>query len=59
MWSPPKAITAATDKEFLATSGDYLRLWTMDNDNKAEMKSLLNNNKHTGGYFDAGASPGA
>lgn len=50
MWSPPKAASSGrTTKDLLATSGDYLRVWSIDSDdNKGEMKALLNNNKHTG-----------
>lgn len=48
MWSPPRATTIASSKEMMATSGDYLRLWHINSDNHAEMKGLLNNNKHTG-----------
>jgi WD repeat-containing protein 68 len=35
-------------KDILATTGDYLRIWNIDSDNQVEMKSILNNNKHTG-----------
>jgi len=52
MWAPStfsysasQADGAVTD--LLATTGDYLRLWTLDGNNKADMKAILNNNKHT------------
>jgi len=49
MWTPPKiASSGSTSNDLLATSGDYLRVWSIDGDNKGEMKALLNNNKHTG-----------
>lgn len=47
MWSPPKSSSTGLDKDLLATSGDYLRIWGVDRDNRTEMKALLNNNKHT------------
>lgn len=45
MWAPAKFNYGSTD--LLATTGDYLRLWSLDSDNKADMKAILNNNKHT------------
>lgn len=47
----PRSHTASSPKDLLATTGDYLRLWSVDpeNKNKVEMKAILNNNKHTGG----------
>jgi WD repeat-containing protein 68 len=52
MWAPAKHhVGGASD--LLATTGDYLRLWSMSTEgggdavNKVEMKALLNNNKHT------------
>jgi WD repeat-containing protein 68 len=41
---------AHSTKDLLATTGDYLRLWNIDNENdyRVEMKAILNNNKHTG-----------
>ena len=50
MWQPPKGTTGASSsqKEYLATAGDYLRVWSINNDNQGELKALLNNNKHTG-----------
>lgn len=47
MWAPAK-ITNTTSKDLIATTGDYLRLWSVDEDNKTEMKQVLNNNKHSG-----------
>jgi WD repeat-containing protein 68 len=51
MWAPAKhALMESAD--LLATTGDYLRLWSSsygdESDNRVEMKALLNNNKHTG-----------
>ena len=50
MWAPPKFHTSdmgtGVDKDLLATTGDYLRLWDVDG-NKCELKAALNNNKHT------------
>ena len=41
MWAPSKHITS----DLLATTGDYLRLWSISEDNNIEMKAVLNNNK--------------
>ena len=47
MWSPT-SYTGSTN-ELLATTGDYLRIWSYDQEKKhVELKSLLNNNRHTG-----------
>lgn len=47
MWAPAKHHIGGTT-DLLATTGDYLRLWSTDTEsNKVEMKALLNNNKHT------------
>lgn len=40
MWIPDKA---ANKPDLLATTGDYLRIWQVGDDNKITMKSLLNN----------------
>lgn len=45
MWSPASATN--TKNDLLASSGDYLRLWSINSDNQGNMKALLNNNKHT------------
>lgn len=44
MWAPSKHNLSNTD--LLATTGDYLRLWTLSGDNVVDMKGVLNNNKH-------------
>mmetsp|Transcript_10847 Transcript_10847/g.11269 ORF Transcript_10847/g.11269 Transcript_10847/m.11269 type:complete len:333 (+) Transcript_10847:27-1025(+) len=45
MWAP-RSNTATP--ELLATTGDYLRLWSfMGEEQKVELKGLLNNNRHT------------
>lgn len=49
MWAPAKH-NLGESTDLLATTGDYLRLWSTSIDgldNKVEMKALLNNNKHT------------
>ena len=46
MFAPAKHSSGT--KDLIATTGDYLRLWTVDSENKVDMKALLNNNKHTG-----------
>lgn len=47
-WAPA-AVVSHTDDDILATAGDYLRLWKVDGDGgNTKMKSLLNNNRHTG-----------
>mmetsp|Transcript_18475 Transcript_18475/g.30797 ORF Transcript_18475/g.30797 Transcript_18475/m.30797 type:complete len:332 (+) Transcript_18475:206-1201(+) len=43
MWSPADH----TGPELLATTGDYLRLWSAGTDGQFELKALLNNNRHT------------
>lgn len=45
MWAP--ASTPNLSKDLLATTGDYLRLWGVDSENKVEVKAVLNSNKHT------------
>jgi hypothetical protein len=46
MWSPA---TQTTTAEILATTGDYLRLWNYNaEEQKVELKCLLNNNRHSG-----------
>lgn len=46
MWSPT-SYTGSTN-ELLATTGDYLRIWSYDEEKKSvTLKSLLNNNRHT------------
>ena len=56
MWAPRQlseqsnsgsGASGVGSKELLATTGDYLRLWSCNEDNKIEMVSVLNNNKHT------------
>lgn len=43
MWSP----SSFTDNEILATTGDYLRLWSANSDgHSCELKTVLNNNRH-------------
>lgn len=43
IWAPLKS---AFDQDLLATSGDYLRIWRVD-DEGVTMKALLNNNKNS------------
>jgi hypothetical protein len=46
MWAPA---SNTSTPELLATTGDYLRLWSYNaEEQKVELKSLLNNNRHTG-----------
>jgi WD repeat-containing protein 68 len=40
MWIPDKN---STKPDLLATTGDYLRIWQVGDDNKITLKSLLNN----------------
>jgi WD repeat-containing protein 68 len=45
MWAPP-SINASND--MIATTGDYLRLWNIDDINGSVLTTnVLNNNKHT------------
>jgi WD repeat-containing protein 68 len=49
MWAPPTLATnssGSSQTDLIATSGDYLRLWNVGEDNKTEMRALLNNNRH-------------
>jgi hypothetical protein len=47
-WSPAASASLSED-DLLATAGDYLRLWKVDSaGGNTKMKTLLNNNKHTG-----------
>ncbi len=41
MWSPDKS---SSREDIVATTGDYLRLWKVEND-EIKMKAMLNNNK--------------
>lgn len=41
MWNPSRSLEAA---DLLGTTGDYMRLWTIT-DNQAKLRVLLNNNK--------------
>ena len=55
MWAPQKHYSSPGATDLLATTGDYLRLWTpttdpLTGDSKVEMKAILNNNKHTGKF---------
>lgn len=54
MWAPTKH--NLTTKDLLATTGDYLRLWTVDSENSVEMKGVLNNNKNAGEFLPAASS---
>jgi len=47
LWAPANA-NVGTKADLLATSGDYLRIWNVDEDNQITMKGVLNNNKHAG-----------
>lgn len=52
MWAPSNYYSKASSTDLIATSGDYLRLWSVgDNDTPVSAKSVLNNNKHTGILF--------
>lgn len=42
LWIPDKS---GNSPDFLATTGDYLRLWEVHDDSQVVMKCLLNNNK--------------
>lgn len=44
MWAPTRNNLSSSD--LIATTGDYLRLWSLSEDNKVDMKGVLNNNKH-------------
>ena len=50
MWAPPNfhtsQMSAGPQKDLLATTGDYLRLWNVDENDKCELKHALNNNKY-------------
>ncbi len=51
MWAPPNfhtsQMSAGPHQDLLATTGDYLRLWNVDENDKCELKHALNNNKYT------------
>jgi len=42
MWAPE-----GTDKDLLATTGDYLRIWDVDEDGTIKQKCLLNNHRES------------
>ncbi|KJE92746.1 WD-repeat protein GhTTG1 [Capsaspora owczarzaki ATCC 30864] len=44
MWAPENA---NCDQDMLATTGDYLRLWRVDDQNKAKLVGILNNNRQS------------
>lgn len=48
LWAPANMSLAGSTTDLLATSGDYLRMWSVDEDNQISMKGVLNNNKHAG-----------
>lgn len=52
MWSPPKhsLLSSGSTKDLLATTGDYLRLWTVnDADNNAtNCRATLKNDQQPG-----------
>jgi len=43
----PESYYGTGNTDLLATTGDYLRLWSVDDDTGVKMKAILNNNKHT------------
>eukprot|EP00505_MAST-04D_sp_SCG-Rhode-Island_P003157 Stramenopile-MAST_4_protein_3157 len=44
MWMPKPELG---DKDLLATTGDYLRIWAVDDDNEVRLQQLLNNSKNS------------
>lgn len=48
MFAPSAYKPSKPDQDLLASSGDYLRLWEVGDDNKMQLKALLNNSKHSG-----------
>jgi WD repeat-containing protein 68 len=49
LWAPSKYnLNSSTTADIFATSGDYLRIWTLTTENQVMMKGVLNNNKHAG-----------
>lgn len=46
-WAPHSASSGVTSNDLIATSGDYLRLWSVDSENKVELKRLFNSTKDT------------
>jgi len=46
LWAPANANLGTAKADLLATSGDYLRIWNVDDDCQITMKGVLNNNKH-------------
>jgi WD repeat-containing protein 68 len=49
MWAPSE-YNLSNNTDLIATTGDYLRLWTHDLENTIELKGVLNNNKHAGKF---------
>lgn len=48
-YAPASYQPSNSQTDLIATTGDYLRLWSTDeNDPQVNLKVLLNNNKHTG-----------
>eukprot|EP01039_Chlorochromonas_danica_P008891 gene8891-9810_t len=47
MFAPAAHKPSRPDQDLLASSGDYLRLWEVGDDNKMQLKALLNNSKHS------------
>ena len=49
MFAPP-TFQSLGNNDLIATTGDYLRLWSVEADNSVVIKATLNNNKHSGEY---------
>ena len=47
MFAPP-TFQSLGNNDLIATTGDYLRLWSVEADNSVVIKATLNNNKHSG-----------
>ncbi|RYY82507.1 hypothetical protein EON63_13170 [archaeon] len=49
-FAPSKHVTSG-GTDLIATTGDYLRLWNLGEDNQVTMHKLMNNNKNSGKFL--------
>lgn len=53
MWAPNKKGGVNVEKDLLATTGDYLRIWSIGDDDEVHLEGLLNNVRRGSGGVGA------